>query len=61
VEFGGLFAAPTVMTLAASVSKKAPVFPESYAYLKARGIEIVYGVQRDAANASSIYTGRRVG
>jgi tRNA(Arg) A34 adenosine deaminase TadA len=31
--------------------EEGPVFPESYAYLKARGIEIVYGVQRDAANA----------
>lgn len=28
-----------------------PVFPESHAYLEARGIEIVHGVLRDEANA----------
>jgi tRNA(Arg) A34 adenosine deaminase TadA len=28
-----------------------PVFPESHAYLEARGIEIVHGVLRDQANA----------
>lgn len=28
-----------------------PVFPESHAYLESRGIEIVQGVQRDAAKA----------
>jgi tRNA(Arg) A34 adenosine deaminase TadA len=28
-----------------------PVFPESYAYLEARGVEIVRGVLRDEANA----------
>lgn len=28
-----------------------PVFAESYAYLKARGVEIVTGVERDAARA----------
>jgi tRNA(Arg) A34 adenosine deaminase TadA len=30
--------------------EEGPVFPESHAYLKARGIEIVRGIQRDAAN-----------
>jgi tRNA(Arg) A34 adenosine deaminase TadA len=28
-----------------------PVFPESHAYLEARGIEIVHGVLREEANA----------
>jgi tRNA(Arg) A34 adenosine deaminase TadA len=28
-----------------------PVFPESYAYLERRGVEIVRGVGRDAARA----------
>ena len=31
--------------------EEGPVFPESYAYLEARGIEIVRGVLRDEANA----------
>jgi tRNA(Arg) A34 adenosine deaminase TadA len=31
--------------------EEGPVFPESHAYLEARGIEIVHGVLRDEANA----------
>lgn len=31
--------------------EEGPVFPESHAYLKARGVEIACGVQRDAATA----------
>ena len=31
--------------------EEGPVFPESHAYLEARGIEIVHGVLRDDANA----------
>jgi tRNA(Arg) A34 adenosine deaminase TadA len=31
--------------------EEGPVFPESHAYLRARGIEIVHGVLRDEANA----------
>jgi tRNA(Arg) A34 adenosine deaminase TadA len=31
--------------------EEGPVFPESYAYLEARGVEIVHGVLRDEANA----------
>jgi tRNA(Arg) A34 adenosine deaminase TadA len=31
--------------------EEGPVFPESYAYLQERGIEVVHGVLRDEANA----------
>jgi tRNA(Arg) A34 adenosine deaminase TadA len=31
--------------------EEGPVFPESHAYLEARGVEIVHGVLREEANA----------
>ena len=31
--------------------EEGPVFPESHAYLEARGVRIVHGVLRDEANA----------
>ncbi len=40
--------------------EEGPVFPESHAYLEARGIEIVHGVLRDEANeVLELYRARR--